>query len=262
MKVGIIGCGNMGSAIAKAIATDKQINIYISSHNSGKRAAFAEKIGAKFLSNEGIAKTCDFIFLGVKPGAAAPLLGELKAELAGNAGGVLVSMVSGVGLGELEEMAGKGRAIVRIMPNTPAAVGRGMIQWCANAAATEENIRDLLALLAPAGRLDEIDERLMNAAAAVSGCGPAFAYLFAEALADGGVQCGLSREKAMLYAAEMLSGAAEMLLRSGKHPGQLKDEVCSPGGTTIVGVHALEEGGFRAAAQNAVISAFRKSQGE
>ena len=238
MKVGIIGCGNMGSAIAKAIATDKQINIYISSHNSGKRAAFAEEIGAKFLSNEGIVKTCDFIFLGVKPGATAPLLGELEA------------------------MAGKGRAIVRIMPNTPAAVRHGMIQWCANAAATEENIRDLLALLAPAGRLDEIDERLMNAAAAVSGCGPAFAYLFAEALADGGVQCGLSREKAMLYAAEMLSGAAEMLLRSGKHPGQLKDEVCSPGGTTIVGVHALEEGGFRAAAQNAVISAFRKSQGE
>ena len=115
------------------------------------------------------------------------------------------------------------------------------------------------AILAPAGLVDEIDEKLIDAASCVSGCGPAFAYLFMEALADGGVACGLPREQALRYAAQMVAGSAEMVLQSGRHPGQLKDAVCSPGGTTIQGVRALEANGFRSAAMEAVLAAYEKT---
>ena len=274
MKIGFIGCGRMGSAIAGAVAgavagannrqtagnqSEKQIEIYISEHNRAKREEFAAGIGAEFMSNEGICENCGLIFFGVKPGALLPLLSELAPRLAKNPGAVVVSMAAGIALGQAEACLTPGTPVVRIMPNTPAAVGRGMIQYCANAAARERGLADFLRLMSAAGRLDEVDEAMIDAASAVSGCGPAFAYIFLEALADGGVLCGLPRGKALLYAAEMLRGAAEMALSAGKHPGELKDEVCSPGGSTIEGVLKLEEGGFRAAAQNAVIAAYRKT---
>ena len=145
-----------------------------------------------------------------------------------------------------------------MMPNTPAAIGAGVVQYCGRGVTVEE-LDDFAALLSPAGLVDQVPEGLMDAASAVSGCGPAFAYLFLEALADGGVACGLPRDKAVAYAARMVEGAARMVLESGKHPGELKDAVCSPGGTTIQGVRALEERGFRAAAMDAVIAAYEKT---
>ena len=148
--------------------------------------------------------------------------------------------------------------VIRIMPNTPAAIGAGVVQYCGQAVTVEE-LDDFAALIAPAGLVDPVSESLIDAASAVSGCGPAFAYLFAEALADGGVACGLPRDKAMAYAAQMLAGSARMVLESGKHPGALKDAVCSPGGTTIQGIRTLEERGFRAAAMDAVIAAYEKT---
>ena len=123
-----------------------------------------------------------------------------------------------------------------------------------------EELEAFAALLAPAGLVDPVPEELIDAASAVSGCGPAYAYLFIEALADGGVACGLPRDKALAYAAQMVAGSARMVLESGRHPGALKDAVCSPGGTTIQGVRALEEGGFRAAAMDAVIAAYEKTR--
>ena len=131
---------------------------------------------------------------------------------------------------------------------------------CANANVTAQELADFEAMMEHSGVVDRIDEKLIDAASAVSGCGPAYAYMFIEALADGGVKCGLPRAKAIRYAAQMLLGSAEMVLQSGKHPELLKDEVCSPGGSTIAGVAALEEHGFRSACIDAVDAAYEKTK--
>ena len=131
---------------------------------------------------------------------------------------------------------------------------------CRGTLATEQDVADFRALMAQSGRIDEIPEGQIDAACAVAGCGPAFAYLFAEALADGGVVCGLPRDKAIAYAAQMMLGSAEMILKTGVHPDQLKDNVCSPGGSTIAGVRALESAAFRSACMEAVIAAFDKTR--
>ena len=146
------------------------------------------------------------------------------------------------------------------MPNTAAAVGEGVILYCANENVTEEELSQVAAALSPAGLVDKIEESKIDAAAALSGCGPAFVDLFVEALADGAVSCGLSRDKAVLYAARTVSGAAKTVYATGRNPAELKDAVCSPGGTTIQGVRALEKGGFRSATMEAVIAAYNKTK--
>jgi len=146
------------------------------------------------------------------------------------------------------------------MPNTPCAIGQGVILCAPNAHVTAEDTAEFRTLMAGAGLIDELPEKLIDAAGTLTGCGPAFAYLFAEALADGGVACGLPRAKAQTYAAAMLRGSAAMVLETGKHPGELKDAVCSPGGTTIEGVAALERNGFRSAAIEAVRASFGKTE--
>jgi pyrroline-5-carboxylate reductase len=146
------------------------------------------------------------------------------------------------------------------MPNTPAAVGKGMITYCSNALVQADILADFLADMAPAGNFDRLDESLIDAATAVTGCGPAFMYMFIEAMADAGVACGLPRAKAQQYAAATMAGAAEMVLQTGRHPGELKDAVCSPGGSTIVGVRTLEEHGFRGAVMDCVDNAYIRSK--
>jgi pyrroline-5-carboxylate reductase len=146
------------------------------------------------------------------------------------------------------------------MPNTPVAYGEGMILYCASEEVGDETLAKFRDFMKYAGELDMIPERLIDAGSAVSGCGPAFVYMFIEALADGGVAAGLPREAAMKYAAETVKGAAVTVLRSGKHPGELKDAVCSPGGSTIEGVRALEQAGFRSAVMDAVIASYEKNK--
>ena len=162
------------------------------------------------------------------------------------------------GMAQIQQMAGGAYPVVRINPNIPASVGEGMIPYCTEGLTAGEEA-DFCRLMAGAGRMDPLAENLMDAACCVSGCGPAWAYQFIEALADGGVACGLPRAKAQQYAAQMLLGSARMLLESGSHPGVLKDAVCSPGGTTIQGVRVLEERGFRGAVTDAVIAAYEKT---
>ena len=257
MKIGFIGAGNMGSALAKAAVLANDAVVYLYDKDEGKAKGVASEIGAGFASASYIASECDYIFLAVKPNIIKGALSELEPELKKNKNAVVISMAAGVAIASLEEVSDS--PIIRIMPNTPAAVRCGMILWCKNDKVSDEATVGFLKVMEAAGALDEIPEKLIDAASAVSGCGPAFVYMFIEALADGGVECGLPRDKAMKYAAETVLGAAEMVKKTGIHPGELKDAVCSPGGSTIAGVHALEEGAFRATAANAVLSAYKKT---
>ena len=258
---GFIGCGNMGGALARAVAKTVSCECILLCDASVQKAdALAGEIGAERVSAEGIVQRSDYLFIGVKPQTLPALFAELKPLLdARQTPPVLISMAAGISLATLNGYAGKDVPVIRIMPNMPVAVGEGMILYVPNALVTEERQSVFCHALSMAGVLDRIDEEKIDAASALSGCGPAFVYLFAEALADGAVACGLSREKALLYASQTLAGAAKMLLTTGEHPGVLKDAVCSPGGTTIEGVKALEDGAFRAATMQAVIAAYEKT---
>jgi pyrroline-5-carboxylate reductase len=170
----------------------------------------------------------------------------------------MVSMAAGSSIELIQSLFGN-YPIIRIMPNTPAAIGMGMILYACSKEVTAAQEEAFLQAMSGAGRFLKIDEKLIDAGSAVSGCGPAFADLFIEALADGGVACGLPRAAALEYAAQMVLGSAKLVLESGKHPGELKDAVCSPGGTTIQGVRTLEEAGFRGAVMDAVIAAYERT---
>lgn len=261
MTYGFIGTGNMASALATAAcrAVDPR-KIFLSNRTADKARKLAEKLGANLSDNAAIAGDCDYIFLGVKPQMMADLLTTLRPVFERRKTPfVLVSMAAGLTIGTLAEMAGVPCPIIRIMPNTPCAVGEGLTLYACSAEVTDAQEKAFLHLLSRSGALEPLSESLIDAGSAVAGCGGAFACLFLEALADGAVACGLPRDKAQRYAAQMLKGTAELALQSQQHTGALKDAVCSPGGTTIAGVRALEEGGFRAAAMNAVIAAYERT---
>lgn len=248
----------MGSALARAAA--KQAGpLLLADHAREKAQALAQELGGAAVDNAQVAAQCDLIFLGVKPQMMGGLLSELAPVLAGRSDRfVLVTMAAGVSIAAIRAMAGANWPVIRIMPNTPASIGEGMILYCSEGA-TEEEVSAFTAVMRQAGSLDALPEGLIDAGCAVSGCGPAFVYLFLEALADGAVACGLPRDKAQHYAAQTLVGAARLVLESGSHPGVLKDAVCSPGGSTIQGVRALEQNGFRSAVMEAVIAAYEKT---
>lgn len=257
VTVGFIGCGNMGGALAAVTACDRLLLADLSAERLDE---MCQKTGGTAATAEQIAATADLVVLAVKPQGMAKTLSAISATLSARTDRfVLVTMAAGISVTALREMAGGAYPVIRIMPNTPAAIGRGVILYTTEGV-EEGEVAAFLAAFAGAGVLDPIPEGMIDAAAALSGCGPAFVYLFAEALADGAVACGVPRDRALKYAAATIEGAAGMLLQSGKHPGELKDAVCSPGGTTIAGVKALEESAFRAAAMQAVISAYERTQ--
>ena len=259
--LGFIGTGNMGGALAraacKALPSDQ---IFLANRTEEKARLLAEELDCRVTDNEAIAENADFIFLGVKPQMMANLLADIAPILAARQSRfLLVTMAAGLTISRIQEMAGGNYPIIRLMPNMPAAVGQGMILYCSAKTHLDEMVT-FLHMMKEAGRFDELPENLIDAGSAVSGCGPAFVYMFIEALADGGVACGLPRQKAQEYAAQTLLGAAEMVLKSGMHPGALKDAVCSPAGSTIQGVRALEAGGFRGDIFEAVAAAYEKTK--
>lgn len=256
MKYGFIGCGNMGGAIAKALKQTTE-NIIISDP-SPVAATFAQENGFEYGSNANVISGCDRVFLAVKPQMLETVLSPLQ-NLFKEYQPTIITMAAGVTINKIEKLAVCKLPIIRIMPNTPVAVGKGMITFCYNELVSEETINSFTADMKYAGRLDVIDEKLIDAASAVAGCGPAFMYMYLEALADGAVACGLPRAQALEYAAMTMAGAAEMVLQTKLHPGALKDSVCSPGGSTIAGVKALEENGLRSAAMQAVIDAYNRT---
>jgi len=258
---GFIGTGSMGGALARAarrVLPGDQI--FLSNRTAKKAEDLAAELGCRALINETVAEQADFIFLGVKP----QMLNELMADIAPTlqhrrSRFVLVSMAAGVSIDEVNQLANASNRIIRIMPNMPAAAGEGMTLYSVGSGVSPIEVNTFLKGMSAAGRFARVPENLINAGSAVSGCGPAFVDLFAEALADGGVACGLPRPLALELAAQTLLGSARLLQKSGLHPGMLKDAVCSPGGTTIQGVRVLEQRGFRAAAMDAVIAAYEKT---
>lgn len=257
MKFGFIGCGNMGGAIARGVVKSSGSHqVLLANKTMAKAEKLAKELSCMVGSNEDAA-LCAYVFLGVKPYMMADMLLNIRPVLA-QSKPVLVTMAAGLTMERIREMAGGDYPVIRIMPNTPSAIGEGMIQYCTLDVTTEQE-EEFLQAMSECGRMDKIPENLIDAASAVSGCGPAFAYMFIEALADGGVACGLPRAKAMEYAAQMLQGSARLAMQSENHPGALKDAVCSPGGSTIQGVRKLEQYAFRAAVTDAVIAAFEKN---
>ena len=257
MKYGFIGCGNMGGAIARALSKST-LSIAVADR-SGKAKGLAEELGIRYSNNASIGENCSRIFLGVKPHMMQDMLSPLAPVLAEKKP-LLITMAAGLEISQIEGFIGAKVPVIRIMPNTPTAIGRGVIPYCRNDLVSDEMLADWLADMEPCGLVDELEERLIDAASALSGSGPAYMYLFLEALADGAVACGIPRAKAMDYAAMTMSGAAEMYLRTKQHPGALKDAVCSPGGSTIQGVKALESHGFRSAAMECVAAAYQRNK--
>jgi pyrroline-5-carboxylate reductase len=258
---GFIGTGNMGGALARAVAKSvAPENMYLSDAFPEKAAALANELGCKSVSAEAVAKNCDFIFLGVKPQVMSSMLQSIAPTLNSRTENfVLVSMAAGVEIFSLQRMIDCECPIIRIMPNIPASVGEGVILFDATENVSQEALAAFRTAMAGAGLVSPLPEKLIDAGSALSGCGPAFVSLFIEALADGAVACGLPRQQAMEYACQTLIGTAKMLQSTGIHPGALKDAVCSPGGSTIAGVNALEQNGFRGAVAEAVISAYERT---
>ncbi len=259
LKTGFIGIGNMGSALARAVKKSERTELCLSSHSPMRAEALSKELCARVCDNRELSSLCDFVFIGVKPNMLEEVILEIRESLRENHNSVLVSMVAGATLSGIEGLLGFSMPIIRIMPNTPVAVGKGITLFSANNRVGESQKQSFVEIMSASGMLDEVSEDKMDMATAITGCGPAFAYMFIEALADGGVYCGLPRKKAEKYAAQMLLGAAERLLSDGGCPEALKDEVCSPAGSTIEGVHSLEEGAFRRAVQNAVIASYKKT---
>ncbi len=259
--LGFIGTGSMGGALAKAACAETSPEKIILSNRTAKKA---ETLAAELSCASGtaiqVATESKYIFLGVKPKDMGACLGQIAPALTARQDRfILVSMAAGIDTAGLQALAGAPWPVIRLCPNTPASIGKGLIAWCAKDTEAGE-AEDLAAAMAGAGLWDACPEELMDVASVLGGCTPAFVYLFIEALSDGAVRCGMSRAQALRYAAKAVEGAAALCGQSGLHPGQLKDAVCSPGGSTIEGVLALEDHGFRSATSQAIVSSWEKTK--
>ena len=256
MKYGFIGCGNMGGAIARCVS--KSTKDILLSDPSPLTKELARDLGAVCGNNQEAA-SCHRLVLGVKPHMMKDMLAPLQPVLAEKKP-LIITMAAGLEIRQIEQFAGIRLPIIRIMPNTPVGIGSGVILYCRNDLVDDETLQDVLHDLRFAGVLGALEERLIDAGSALSGSSPAFVYMFIEALADGAVACGIPRAKAMEYAAATVVGAGRMVLESGKHPGELKDAVCSPGGSTIAGVRTLEQHGFRGAVIDCIINTYDRNK--
>jgi pyrroline-5-carboxylate reductase len=257
-----IGAGNMGAALMKGAA--KGSSVFFTDSDSEKARSASAALGAGVLaSNAEAAAKGDYVFLAVKPQILAQVLAEIAqaAKDRLNAGNppVFVSMAAGWSIEKIQSVLGAKLPVVRIMPNTPALIGKGMIALAASPQVSAEKSAALVNILEGAGIVDCVDESLMDAVTGLSGSGPAFAYLFIESLAEGGEKAGLPKDKALSYAAQTVLGAAEMVQQTGKQPGELRAMVTSPNGTTVAGLAALEKGDFGAVVNKAVEAAWKRS---
>lgn len=260
--IGVCGTGNMGKAIIKGLADSGLVdasNIYLYNLHREKAEKIAAETGARVVDSAAeLAEKAQALIMAVKPYVMATSLGEIKDHLAADS--VVISIAAGITMDKLAESLPEKTKIVRVMPNTPSMVGEGMASVSVNAYVTSSETEAVLAIFNSFGRAELLDESLIDAVCGLSGSGPAYVYMFIEALADGAVLEGLSRPMAYTFAAQTVLGAAKMVLETGEHPGKLKDDVCSPRGTTIEAVKTLENMGFRAAVTEAVIASAEKNK--
>ncbi|MBR4099570.1 MAG: pyrroline-5-carboxylate reductase [Clostridia bacterium] len=261
IKVGFIGCGNMGGALALAVAKSGICEILLSDTNEEKAQALAEKTNGTITDTESLVKTAKYIFLGVKPQMMESLIEKIAPTLKNRTDRfILVTMAAGIKISSFNDMLGAKLPIIRIMPNTPVAVGEGMILYAPCKAITEDEEAEFKKILEFSGRLDKLPEELIDAGCSISGCGPAFVYMFCESMAKAGVELGLDSDKAVEYAAQTLLGAARLLLTSGKTPEELRTAVCSPNGSTIEGVEVLQNSAFDKAVNDALKASFKRTK--
>ncbi len=263
-KYGFIGCGNMGSCLVSAVSkTVESKDVACCDFSLKKAETMKKQYGVTVSDIYEIAEKSKYIVLGVKPqGMENTLSGIsdiLKKRQDMGDDFIIVTMLAGVTTEKIEKSLNFKCKVIRIMPNTPCQVGEGMVLYCANSLVADCEKAEFLNDMQKAGLFDEIEESKIDMACAVSGCGPAFAYMFIDAIADGAVKCGLARDKALMYACKMLEGSAKMVMQTDVHPAKLKDNVCSPGGSTIEGVQTLEKYAFRSAVSESVISAYKRT---
>ena len=255
-KIGFIGCGNMGKAMLGALVKADNIsndNIIVSTKSKASAEKINDEYGVKSTTvNSEVAKEADVLFLAVKPYFFKEVIEEIKDLVKDEA--IIISIAAGVTVNQIEEWFGKEIKLVRTMPNTPASVGEGMSAICPNGNITENELNYVGSLYNLFGKYEVLEEKDFHAFIALCGSSPAYVFIFIESMADAGVKLGLPRAKAYKLAEQAILGSAKLALETGKHPGVLKDEVCSPGGTTIEAVIDLEKNGFR----NTVISAVEK----
>ena len=261
MKIGFIGLGNMGASLAKSVLqTRPSDELLLANRSQAKVDSFIADFGGQASSNDEICAEADVIFLGVKPAQFSDLLSQYQTILEKRESLLLISMAAGLTLEKLASLIPSQHRIIRMMPNTPASIGQGVISYALSPNCRVEDSDLFCQLLTKAGLLVELGEGLIDAATGLAGCGPAFVYLFIEALADAGVQTGLPREIALKMAAQTVVGAGQLVLETQEHPGVLKDQVCSPGGSTIAGVASLEAHAFRGTVMDAVGQAYKRTQ--
>ena len=261
MKLSFIGCGNMARAMISGILDKglvKADDIYGSNATAEHAIETREMLGIHTTTNNAEAvEHGEIVFLCVKPQQYSAALKEIAGHRANK---VLVTIAPGKSIAWVQQEAGLPLKVVRTMPNTPALVGMGYTSYCANAAVEPTELERVEELLSSFSTIQKVDEHIIDAASAVAGSAPAFTYIFIEALADGAVAEGMTRDKALAAAAHTVMGSAKMVLESGKHPAKLKDEVCSPGGSTIAGVQALEDAAFRGAVMEAIRATAAKAR--
>jgi pyrroline-5-carboxylate reductase len=255
-KIGFIGCGNMGSSMVGGLINSgflKADNIIISTKTEASARKLEDQFGVMTtLDSNIVAKEAEIIVLAVKPFMYKAIIDEIKSELTKDK--LIITIAAGITITNMEEWVGDNFKIIRTMPNTPALVGKAMSAVCPNKNISKDEMDYCFKIFESFGECVQLDEKDFHGFIALCGSSPAYVFIFIEAMADGAVKLGIPRSKAYKMAAQSVLGSAKMVLETGKHPGELKDMVCSPGGTTIDAVVELEKLGFR----NSVIQAMDK----
>ena len=261
-KIGFIGCGNMGKAILTGILSSSEVandNIYVSTKSDKSRKSIEEEFKVKTtLNSNEVAKFSDILFLAIKPNVFKEVLLDIKDHINKNA--IIISIAAGISMDNMEEWLGDDYKIVRTMPNTPALVGEAISAIYPNKNLKENEIEEVCKIFKMFGQYEILEEKYFHGFIALCGSSPAYVFMFIEAMADAAVKLGIPRSKAYKMAEQAILGSAKLALETGKHPGELKDMVCSPAGTTIDAVVELENSGFRSTIIKALEKCAEKSK--